>query len=101
MQGTRVTVATGRAFGAAKKHLVYLGIDEPIITNGGALIARIGEPPIYEKTIDRHVAQNIALEFQSTGIPVLFSGPKRHVYPREGAGNREVFQAFGVRHQHS
>ncbi len=92
MQGTRVTVATGRAFGAAKKHLVYLGIDEPIIANGGALIARIGEPPIYEKTIDRHVAQNIALELKALGYPFYFlvrkdmythvKGPETEKYSR-------------------
>lgn len=70
--GSRVTVATGRAFGAAKKYLEYLGIDEPVITNGGGLIARIGSPPIYERTIDRHVAQNIALELTGLEYPFYF-----------------------------
>ncbi|MGI6163088.1 MAG: Cof-type HAD-IIB family hydrolase [Bacillota bacterium] len=78
-RGIRVTAATGRAFGAAEKYLEALGLDEPAITNGGALIARIGEPPIYEKTIDRGVAQNIALDLKKLGYPFYFLVGK-HMY---------------------
>ena len=66
-KGIRVTVATGRAFAAAETLLVYLGIDEPIITNGGALIARIGQPPVYERTIDRELAMGITTDID---VPV-------------------------------
>jgi Cof subfamily protein (haloacid dehalogenase superfamily) len=77
--GIKVTVATGRAFGAAEKYVKYLGIDKPVIANGGALIARVGQTPIYEKTIEKEVAQDIALELGRLGYPFYFFVGK-HMY---------------------
>jgi Cof subfamily protein (haloacid dehalogenase superfamily) len=94
-KGIRVTVATGRAFAAAERLLVYLGIDEPIITNGGALIARIGQPPVYEKTIDRNLAQGIALELQALGYP-FFLVVQKHMYTHvKGQPAAEYSEALG------
>ncbi len=78
-RGIRVTAATGRAFAAAEKYLEALGVNEPAITDGGALIARIGEPPIYEKTIDKMTAQDIALDLQKIGYPFYLLVGK-HMY---------------------
>lgn len=94
-KGIRVTVATGRAFAAAETLLVYLGIDEPIITNGGALIARIGQPPVYERTIDRELAMGIALELKALGYPFFFVVEK-HMYTHvKGAHAAEYSKALG------
>lgn len=94
-KGIRVTVATGRAFAAAERYLVYLGIDEPVITNGGALIARIGQPPIYEKTIDRELAHGIALQLKALGYPFYFAVQKHMYTPVKGEVTREYSRALG------
>lgn len=94
-KGIRVTVATGRAFAAAERYLVYLGIDEPIITNGGALIARLGQSPIYEKTIERDLAQGIALQLKALGYPFFFVVQK-HMYTHvKGRQTEEYSRALG------
>lgn len=71
-QGIKVTIATGRVFGAAEKYVAYLGIDQPVIANGGALIAELGKPPIYEKTIDKATSLCIAEELRKLGYPFYF-----------------------------
>ncbi len=65
-KGSRVTIATGRSFGATKRYMTYLKINEPVISNGGAFIAKFGEPPIYEKTIDKDMSKSIALDLMNT-----------------------------------
>lgn len=95
--GSRVTVATGRAFGAAKKYLAYLGIEEPVITNGGGLIARVGNPPVYEKTIDRHVAQNIALELKALEYPFYFVVSKDMYTHVKGAETQRYSDVLGYK----
>lgn len=71
-KGIEVTIATGRAFGAAERYLEYFEIDQPAITNGGALVAAIGKPPIYEKQIKRDIALSIAEELRTLGYPFYF-----------------------------
>jgi len=78
-QGIKVTVATGRVFGAAERYLAYLNIDQPAIANGGALIAELGKSPIYEKTVDKITSLLIAEELRQLGYPFYFLVGK-HMY---------------------
>ena len=96
-RGVRVTAATGRAFGAAQRHLEYLGIDEPAITNGGALIAKFVEPPLYEKTIDQELAQNIVFDLEKLGHPFYLMLGK-HIYTCfRGSETQKYSNALGYK----
>jgi hypothetical protein len=58
--GVRFTVATGRVFCSAIQVAAELGIDEPIISDGGAVIRHPdGRPPLLELRIEPAMAARI------------------------------------------
>lgn len=81
----RFTIATGRVFGAVVKYVELLGIKDPVITNGGALVAALGEEPIYEKTIDPCLAGALLRYLRSLNLPFYFVHGKDMLTEWEGA----------------
>jgi len=63
------TIATGRVFAALEKYLRYLGIEEPAIANGGAVVAAAGGRAIFEKTIEPGTARTIAEDLRRDNLP--------------------------------
>jgi len=71
-KGVFFTIATGRLFGALEKYLRVLGISEPAIANGGAVVASAGKAPILERTISATTARAIAHDLRRDGLPFYF-----------------------------
>jgi len=68
-RGCAFTLATGRVFGSVERYLESLGITEPVITNGGALVAERGKPPIMQRTIDPTTARSVATYLRKRNLP--------------------------------
>lgn len=81
----RFTIATGRVFGAVVKYIEHLGITEPVITNGGALVSAVGEEPLYEKSIDASLARTVLRYLRSLNLPFYFVSGKDMLTEWEGA----------------
>jgi len=104
--GIHFTIATGRVFGAVERYLKYLDIKEPVITNGGGLVASVGSSPIFEKTIEKDLAHEIALELKKLNLPFYFlvgtdmitewKGPETKIYSQNLGYEIEVVPS--VRH---
>lgn len=69
VRGVHFTIATGRVFGAVERYLSHLEIADPVITNGGAMVAALGREPLMEKPIDPKTAASIARELRREGLP--------------------------------
>jgi len=75
-KGCAFTIATGRVFGSVERYLDCLGITGPVITNGGAVVASLGEEPMLQKTIDPKTACSIAFHLRELGLPFYFIAGK-------------------------
>lgn len=103
-RGVSFTLATGRVFGAVERYLRHLGVGEPVITNGGALIASLDKDPIMQKTIDPAAARHIAAYLRSFALPFYliagkdmyteWSGPETGRYSENIAYQIEVVRSL-------
>ncbi len=75
-KGVSFTLATGRVFGAVERYLRHLGVGGPVITNGGALVAALGEAPVMQRTIDPRAALRIAAFLRPLSLPFYFIAGK-------------------------
>lgn len=75
-RGIAFTIATGRVFGAVENYLSRLGVDGPIIANGGALVAALGQDPIMQRTLEPGDAHRIAAFLRPLGMPFYFIAGK-------------------------
>lgn len=75
-KGVRFTIATGRVLGSVGVCVAHLGQEDPVITNGGAVIASPTMEPLWEKVIDAGTAASIALELRHEGLPFYFITPR-------------------------
>ncbi|HHY76127.1 MAG TPA: HAD family hydrolase [Firmicutes bacterium] len=83
-RGLHFTIATGRVFGAVVKYVRLLGISGPVITNGGALVAALGEEPIYERTIEPDLAKGVFRDLRARGLPFYVVAGKDMLTEWEG-----------------
>ena len=59
-KGVIISIATGRAFPAAKRYIEQIGLNIPLILFNGCLIRMSDENKIlYSMTIDSNVAKNV------------------------------------------
>lgn len=75
-KGCSFTIATGRVFGSVERYLSSLGVDEPVITNGGALIAALEQEPMMEIMIDPETSRRIAGYLRGLYLPFYFIAGK-------------------------
>lgn len=75
-RGVAFTLATGRVFGAVEKYLDPgeggFALKDPIVTNGGAMVAWPDGRPIYERTIEAGVARVVASGLRDLNLPFYF-----------------------------
>jgi len=93
--GASFTIATGRAFAAAERYLSYMGIETPIITNGGAMVSFPGREPIMERTIDVNVAREIGLELRRLRVPFYYIMGKEMITEWKGPETRVYSENLG------
>lgn len=82
--GVAFTIATGRAFGSVEKYLLHLGLDRPVISNGGAMIAALKGKPLMVRSIDPGVARAISEELRGLRLPFYYTVGKDMLTEWEG-----------------
>lgn len=94
-RNVRFTLATGRVFGSVKPLLDELDLQDPVVTNGGAMVAAKGETPLLEKKIQRAVAARIANELRPQDIPFYYIVGKDMLTEWEGPETESYSQGIG------
>ncbi len=89
----RFTIATGRVFGAVQRYLSLLKISSPVITNGGALVAAMGEEPLYQEFIEPEIANSISAELRRLRLPYYYITTNGMMTEWKGAETREYSRA--------
>jgi Cof subfamily protein (haloacid dehalogenase superfamily) len=95
--GIRLTLATGRVFGSVEPFLLQLALTDPVVTNGGALVSAIGEPPLMEDKIDRISAGGIAAELRSLRVPFYYIAGKDMLTEWDGPETVRYGENIGYR----
>jgi Cof subfamily protein (haloacid dehalogenase superfamily) len=88
-RGVAFTIATGRVFGSVVRYLTSLEVTGPVITNGGALVASLGEEPLWQRTIDPQTARRIAAHLRGLRLPFYFIAGKDMCTEWTGRETRE------------